>query len=83
MSGRSPIDGSTVTLAFTENEISGSAGCRSYIGSYVANRDEIHFLRLGMVELDCLKPRAFSPAGRTIHRQLHVGDQLPPERGQT
>jgi heat shock protein HslJ len=56
--GSSPVEGSTITLAFAEGEISGRAGCRGYRGSYEASGDDIHFPFLAMTELDCLGPEA-------------------------
>ena len=56
----SPLEGSTITIAFAEGKISGNAGCRGYRGTYEASGDDIRFPLLGMTELGCLGPEALS-----------------------
>ncbi len=59
MDGRSPVEGSTITLAFhDENQISGSAGCRGYVGGYEASGDDIRFPWLAMMGDICPGPEA-------------------------
>jgi len=59
MDGRSPIEGSTITLAFhDENQVSGSAGCRDYVGGYEASGDDIRFFWLAMMGDICAGPEA-------------------------
>jgi heat shock protein HslJ len=48
--GQPPIEGSIITIAFTEGEISGLAGCRGYTGTYEAEGDHIRFPRMAMTE---------------------------------
>jgi heat shock protein HslJ len=59
LNGRSPIEGSTITIAFAEGKVQGNAGCRSYRGSYEASGDDIGFPFLEMTELTCPKPEAW------------------------
>jgi len=51
--GIPPVEGSVITIAFTEDEISGNAGCRGYRGAYMASGDDISFPELGMTEPEC------------------------------
>lgn len=47
--GGSPIEGSTITLVFlNDNQIDGHAGCRGYVASYEASGDDIRFPSLAM-----------------------------------
>ena len=58
MDGRSPVEGSTITLAFhgeNQNQVSGSAGCRGYVGGYEASGDDIRFPWLAMIGAACLE----------------------------
>jgi len=56
--GCSPLEDSTITIAFATGEISGHAGCRDYTGTYEASGDAIRFTSIGMKELTCLKSEA-------------------------
>ncbi|MCK4472442.1 MAG: META domain-containing protein, partial [Anaerolineae bacterium] len=59
MDGHSPVEGATITLAFhDENQVSGSAGCRGYVGGYEASGDDIRFLWLAMMGDICAGPEA-------------------------
>ena len=53
LNGRQPVEGSEITIAFTEDEISGNAGCRGYRGTYRASGDDISFPELGMTDPEC------------------------------
>jgi heat shock protein HslJ len=45
----SPLEGSTITLAFhNEYRVGGHAGCRGYVATYEASGDDIKFPMLGM-----------------------------------
>ena len=56
--GRSPLEGSNITIAFAKGEISGHAGCRDYVGTYEASGDDIWFTSIGMEGLTGLKSEA-------------------------
>lgn len=58
VNGSPPVEGSEITIAFTEDEISGNAGCRGYRGTYRASGDDIYFPELGMTESACPGPEA-------------------------
>jgi heat shock protein HslJ len=64
LDGSPPPGGATVTIAFAENEFSGSAGCRTFYGTYTVTADEIAFPSMGMNESDCMGPRALADAER-------------------
>lgn len=49
--GKSPLPDSTITIAFSDSPISGSAGCRNYTGTYTAKGDKIRFPSLSMREI--------------------------------
>ncbi len=55
---RSPLEDSTITIAFATGEISGHAGCRDYVGTYEASGDDIWFTSIGMEGLTGLKSEA-------------------------
>ena len=54
--GTPPVEGSTITLAFhDEQHASGQAGCRDYTATYQASGDDIHFPYMSMTGDDsCL-----------------------------
>lgn len=50
VNGGSPLEGSTITIAFEQgSKINGQAGCRGYIGAYQASGDDIRFPILAMI----------------------------------
>ncbi|NIN63919.1 MAG: META domain-containing protein, partial [Anaerolineae bacterium] len=53
LNGSHPVEGSEITIAFTEDKFSGSAGCRGYRGTYRASGDNILFPELEMTESGC------------------------------
>ena len=58
LNGRQPIEGSEITIAFAEDEMSGNAGCRGYRGAYRTSGDDISFPELVMTEPECAGPEA-------------------------
>jgi heat shock protein HslJ len=56
MNGEAPIEGTTITAEFADDEISGNSGCNSYFGSYTLEGNTITFGMLGMTEMACLEP---------------------------
>jgi heat shock protein HslJ len=71
MDGRSPVEGATITLAFhDENQVSGSAGCRGYVGGYEASGDDIRFPWLAMIGAACLEQAAL------MRQEGHYTDHL-------
>jgi len=59
MDGRNLIEGSTITLAFhDENQISGHAGCRGYVAVYQATGDDMGIEWVAMTESACRSAEA-------------------------
>jgi heat shock protein HslJ len=57
--GQALVAGSAITLFFEEDgRMRGSAGCRNYTGTYLAEGDDLHFPQIAMEELGCLGPEA-------------------------
>jgi len=51
-----PIHGSTLTIAFKDGEVNGTAGCNRYFGNYQINGDRITFGMLAWTEMACMQP---------------------------
>jgi heat shock protein HslJ len=51
-----PIEDTTLTIAFEDGQISGSAGCNSYFGSYEIKSDIITISETGWTLMACLDP---------------------------
>jgi heat shock protein HslJ len=60
-----PIDGTKLTIQFEDGQISGSAGCNSYGGSYQIKGDAISFSPLFSTEMACMDPEAIMEQERT------------------
>ena len=51
-----PIPGTTITAIFEDGQVSGSAGCNSYSGSYQVSGDAITVGPTAITEMACLEP---------------------------
>ncbi len=51
-----PIPGTTLTAMFEDGQVSGSAGCNSYSGSYQVNGDKITVGPTAITEMACMEP---------------------------
>jgi heat shock protein HslJ len=56
LSGNAVLPGTTITLEFSDDQISGSAGCNHYGGSYRAGEDSLTVSDLFWTEMGCLEP---------------------------
>lgn len=56
LNGEPPLEGTTITAAFSEGEITGNSGCNSYAGSHTLDGNEITFDTLLATEMACLEP---------------------------
>lgn len=57
LNGSPPLEGSTVTIQFDENQVSGSAGCNSYGGQFNAGQDgSLTFENVFNTEMACMEP---------------------------
>lgn len=45
-----------ITLAFEDGQVTGSAGCNSYFGSYTLERGELHIGPVAITEMYCMTP---------------------------
>jgi heat shock protein HslJ len=52
----SPIEGTEITATFKDGQVSGSAGCNSYFGSYDASGADISFGVIAQTEMACMDP---------------------------
>ena len=51
-----PLPETTITATFEDGQISGTAGCNSYSGSYQVSRGAIAVGRIAITEMACLEP---------------------------
>ncbi len=54
--GNAPIPGTTITLSFSEETISGSGGCNHYEGNYELSGDSLVLTDLFWTEMGCMEP---------------------------
>ena len=52
----SPIPGTTITAAFEDGRVHGSAGCNSYSGAYQISGNTITVSEIAVTEMACLEP---------------------------
>lgn len=63
LNGHSLLEGSRITLEFSEQNFQGFAGCRDYTGAYQASGDDIRFPQLAMTQTDCPDPALLDQEG--------------------
>ena len=56
LNGEVPIDGTQITLNFTDTSVDGSAGCNTYGGTYTATADSLRPSDLYWTEMGCMEP---------------------------
>jgi peptidyl-Lys metalloendopeptidase len=56
LNGNAVLPGTAITLEFSGDQISGSAGCNHYGGSYRARADSLNVSDLFWTEMGCLEP---------------------------
>jgi heat shock protein HslJ len=56
LAGNDVLPDTTITLEFSDNEVSGSAGCNHYGGRYRAGKDSLKVSDLFWTEIGCLEP---------------------------
>ncbi len=54
--GSSPLPGTMITAKFSDGEVSGSAGCNTYGGSYAVSGEKLAFEMLFSTEMACMEP---------------------------
>jgi heat shock protein HslJ len=70
------IPGSEMTMEFSQREISGSASCNHYFGSYKVNGDQISISGLGWTEMACLDPAGIMKQEQTLMALLSKAVQF-------
>jgi heat shock protein HslJ len=68
--GKEPIPGKDMTAIFEAKEVSGSASCNHYFGSYSVAGDRVTFQGLGWTEMACLDPEGIMEQEQTIMAML-------------
>jgi len=56
VAGDAPVEGSSPTLAFTDDEISGTTGCNQFFGGYTYDAGTISMSNVGMTMMACDGP---------------------------
>lgn len=56
LNGQAPIAGTTLTAAFAENQVGGSAGCNQYSGAYLTSNGNLTIREIAMTEMFCMEP---------------------------
>jgi heat shock protein HslJ len=56
LAGEPPLEGTAVSIEFTEDEIAGSAGCNHYFGTYALSGSDITISDIGWTEMYCMNP---------------------------
>ena len=51
-----PIPGTTITATFEDGQVTGSAGCNTYFGSYQIDGDIINVGQIAITEMACMEP---------------------------
>jgi heat shock protein HslJ len=54
LDGKPPLQGSQVTIKFSEGKLSGSSGCNSYSGSYEVKGDKFNTGQMAMTLMACV-----------------------------
>jgi heat shock protein HslJ len=54
--GKDVLLGTTITLKFSDDQVSGSAGCNQYGGSYQAGENSLSLSDVFWTEMGCLEP---------------------------
>jgi heat shock protein HslJ len=50
------IEGTSFTLAFSDDQVSGNGGCNQFFAAYRMNEDQISIEGIGMTDMACLEP---------------------------
>jgi heat shock protein HslJ len=56
LAGSELLPGTRITIEFAADQVSGSAGCNTYGGSYKATGDSLNLVDLYATEMGCLEP---------------------------
>ena len=67
---QSLMPGTAMTAAFEQNEVSGSASCNHYFGSYSTRDEQIEIEGLGWTEMACMDPEGIMEQEQEIMKIL-------------
>ncbi len=56
LNGQALMSGTSITVAFSEGEVTGQSGCNSYFGPYSLDENKLQFGMIAMTEMACLEP---------------------------
>lgn len=56
LNGGDPLPGTAIRIEFAADQVSGSAGCNTYGGSYKTSGDSLTLVDLYATEMGCLEP---------------------------
>ena len=85
LNGNPPIPNSTLTVAFTGDQVSGNMGCNNYESSYQTDGDSLSLLEVRIETMDCIgtlseemigQEGAFKQAIESTDSYRISGDQL-------
>jgi heat shock protein HslJ len=71
-----PIAGTQPTIQFTEDQVSGNAGCNHYGGNYQIQNDAIHFDAIFSTEMACQDPAGVMDQEKTYLALLRSADRF-------
>ena len=72
LNGQPPVSGSQPSAQFTQTEISGSAGCNGYWGSYQADGNKLKMKNVGNTVMACIKPAGLMDQERAFLDALNL-----------
>ena len=56
LAGNAVLSGTTITIEFSDDQVSGSAGCNQYWGNYQAEENRLSVSDVFSTEMGCLEP---------------------------
>jgi len=56
LAGNAVLSGTTITIEFSDDQVSGSAGCNQYGGSHQAGKNSLSVSDVFATEMGCLEP---------------------------
>ncbi|MCP4541114.1 MAG: META domain-containing protein [Chloroflexi bacterium] len=56
LTGNAVLSGTTITLEFSDEQVSGLAGCNQYGGSYQAKENNLSISNVFATEMGCMEP---------------------------
>lgn len=76
LSGSDLLPGTTITLEFTDEEVSGSAGCNHYGGSYQISGSNLTFSEIFQTEMACPEPPGVLEQEGNYLAALNIADSF-------